>query len=75
MGGHPYAPELGLRRVSWVRVVVNDHESTAEVFGVGSRLPVVRRVTLGTALALAARGIPTVVHDRRDAAVAHEARA
>ena len=51
-----------------MRVVVDDHDATGEVFGVGSRLPVARRVTLGTALALAARGVPTVIHDRRAAA-------
>ncbi len=55
-------------------MVIGDGDATGEVFGVGARLPVVRRVKLGTALALAARGFPTVIHDRRTA-VAHEAKA
>jgi hypothetical protein len=58
-----------MRRVSWVRVVMDDRQATAEVFGVGSRLPVMRRVPIGTALLLAARGVPAVIHDRRTTSV------
>ncbi|HET7718529.1 MAG TPA: hypothetical protein VFK43_01090 [Acidimicrobiales bacterium] len=55
------APETGLRRVSWVRIVVDDAGPHCEVLGVGHRLPTARRVSLDTALALAASGVPTVV--------------
>ncbi len=50
-----------MRRVSWVRILVNEHGARCEVHGVGHRFPSVRPVSLGTALALAGRGIPTVV--------------
>jgi hypothetical protein len=59
-----------MRRVSWVRVVMDDREATGEVFGVGSRLPTVRRVPIGTALLLAARGVPAVIRDRRTTSAA-----
>ena len=48
--------------MNWVRVVVDNGVATAEVFGIGNRLPVTRRVPVTTALALAARGVPLVVH-------------
>jgi coproporphyrinogen III oxidase len=57
--------ELGLRRVSWVRVVVHGGVTTAEVFGIGHRLPITRRVPVATALGLAAGGVPLVVHTDR----------
>jgi hypothetical protein len=63
-----------MRRVSWVRVVIDDREAISEVFGVGSRLPVVRRVPIGTALLLAARGVPAVIRDRRTTGVAGHSR-
>ena len=50
-----------MRRVSWVRIVIDDHGTRCEVLGVGHRLPAVRRVSLDTALDLAASGVPTVV--------------
>ena len=50
-----------MRRVSWVRIVVDGEGAQCEVLGVGHRLPAVRRVSLDTALALAASGVPTVV--------------
>ena len=53
--------ETGMRRVSWVRIVVADGSTYCEVLGVGHRLPSTRRVSLETALALAAKGVPTVV--------------
>lgn len=53
---------LGLRRVSWVRIVLTDGGvARAEVAGLGHRLPVVRSVPLATATSLAASGVPTVV--------------
>ncbi len=50
-----------MRRVSWVRIVLDDAGAHCEVLGVGHRLPNARRVSLETALALAAEGVPTVV--------------
>ncbi len=50
-----------MRRVSWVRIVVDDRGAHCDVFGVGHRLPSTRQVSLDTALALAASGVPTVV--------------
>ena len=50
-----------MRRVSWVRIVVDGAAAHCEVLGVGHRLPAVHRVSLDTALALAASGVPTVV--------------
>ena len=47
--------------MSWVRIVVDDQGTRCEVLGVGHRLPTVRRVSLDTALGLAASGVPTVV--------------
>ena len=50
-----------MRRVSWVRILLDDTGVHCELMGVGHRLPNVRRVSLDTALALAASGVPTVV--------------
>jgi hypothetical protein len=50
-----------MRRVSWVRIVLDGTVAHCEVMGVGHRLPNARRVSLDTALALAASGVPTVV--------------
>ena len=55
------AVETGMRRVSWVRIVLDQDGAHCQVLGVGHRLPNVRRVSLDTALALAASGVPTVV--------------
>jgi hypothetical protein len=55
------AVPTGMRRVSWVRIVVDDEGAHCEVLGVGHRLPNAHRVSLDTALALAASGVPTVV--------------
>ena len=52
----------GMRRVSWVRVVITDEGAECEAFGVGHRLPNACRVSLDTALALAAEGVPAIVH-------------
>ena len=61
MGSPKTAPSTGLRRVSWVRIVVDGQGAHCEVLGVGHRLPAARRISLDTALALAASGVPTVV--------------
>jgi hypothetical protein len=59
--GSGAAVETGMRRVSWVRILLDEHGAHCELLGVGHRFPSVRRVSLDTALALAARGVPTVV--------------
>ena len=53
---------LGMRRVAWVRVVLDGDDCRAEVHGLGHRLPRTRRVPLGLASALAAEGVPLLVH-------------
>ena len=53
--------DTGMRRVSWVRIVLDDHGPRCQVLGVGHRLPNARPISLDTALALAAAGVPTVV--------------
>ena len=62
----PSAASLGMKRISWVRVVVDAEPAWAEVHGVGHRLPRTIRVPLATATALVADGVPLVVgHARR----------
>ncbi|HVM01469.1 MAG TPA: hypothetical protein VM263_02270 [Acidimicrobiales bacterium] len=66
MGGIPQTrlgacPELGLQRVSWVRIVVGPGRTTCEVAGMAHRRPVLRTVPLRTATALLAAGVPGVV--------------
>ena len=59
---HRAGPALGMRRIAWVRVLVDDGgEAVCHVIGTGYRLPTVRRVSLATALALAAEAVPCVV--------------
>ena len=57
----PARVETGMRRVSWVRIVLDDDGARCQVLGVGHRLPNARPVSLDTALALAATGVPTVI--------------
>ena len=68
--GHTAVP-TGMRRVSWVRITVDERGAHCELHGVGHRLPNARRVSLDTALALAASGVPTVVRtvDRAEQAL------
>lgn len=66
MGGIPQGrpgpcPQLGLQRVSWVRIVVGPERTTCEVAGMAHRRPVLRTVPLRTATALLAAGVPGVV--------------
>ena len=56
-----------MRRVSWVRIVLDDDGAHCEVMGIGHRLPNTRPVSLETALALAASGVPTVVRSAHGA--------
>lgn len=64
-----------MRRVSWVRIVVDDDGTHCEVIGVGHRLPAARWVSLDTALALAASGVPTVVRSAAAASASASAQA
>ncbi len=57
-------PELGMRRVRFVRISVSDDGVKAEVAGIAHRFPIVRRVPLNWANALIKSGCPYVV--RRD---------
>ncbi len=50
----------GLRRVDWVRFVVDHDAVRAEAVGVGYRLPVARPISLSVAAALLAQGTPSV---------------
>ena len=62
-----------MRRVSWVRIAVDDDGAHCEVLGVGHRLPNVRQVSLDVALALAAAGVPTVVRTAEARPAGHAA--
>ena len=50
----------GLRRVDWVRFVVDHDAVRAEAVGVGYRLPATRPIPLSLAAALIADGTPSV---------------
>ena len=50
----------GLRRVDWVRFVVEHDAVRAEAVGVGYRLPVARPIPLSVAAELLAQGTPSV---------------
>ena len=58
----------GLRRIDWVRFVVDDRDLRAEAVGVGYRLPSTRPIPLSMAARLVAAGTPHVTHvvDRAD---------
>jgi hypothetical protein len=66
----------GLRRVDWVRLVVDHDQVRAEAVGVGYRLPTTRPIPLWVAEALMAEGTPsvtrTVGHGPADQTVRHE---
>ena len=50
----------GLRRVDWVRFVVENDAVRAEAVGVGYRLPADRPIPLSVAAELLAQGTPSV---------------
>jgi hypothetical protein len=56
---------LGFRRVDFVRLIVDEDGTTAEVTGVTHRLPRTIRVPLRTATALIEVGVPSRVEARR----------
>jgi len=60
---------LGFRRVDFVRLIVDEDGTTAEVTGVTHRLPRTIRVPLRTANALIEAGVPSRVEARRQSHV------
>jgi hypothetical protein len=58
----------GLRRVDWVRFLVELDAVRAEAVGVGYRLPVARPIPLSLATALVAQGTPSVTQTLDDGA-------
>ena len=60
----PVPPELGMRRIVCVRVLVGASPVRYEVVGMADRLPVVRPVPRRVAAALIASGVPSVVRRR-----------
>jgi hypothetical protein len=59
-GRKDQAGAAGLRRVDWVRFVVDHDAVRAEAVGVGYRLPAARPISLSVAAALLAQGTPSV---------------
>jgi len=51
---------VGLRRVDWVRLLVEEDEVRAEAVGVGFRLPTTCPIPLSLATELIAMGTPSV---------------
>ena len=51
----------GLRRIHWVRVLVDGDNTRAEAFGLAHRRPATVPISLRMASRLAAAGIPMVV--------------
>ena len=66
---HRYLSALGFRRVEFVRLIVDEDGTTAEVTGITHRLPRTIRVPLRTATALIEAGVPKRVEARRQAHV------
>jgi Lon protease-like protein len=58
----------GLRRVDWVRFLVDLDAVRAEAVGVGYRLPVARPIPLSLATAIVAQGTPSVTQRLDDGA-------
>jgi hypothetical protein len=68
-GVEPNAPHrsvsaLGFRRVEFVRLLVDEDGTTAEVTGITHRLPRTIRVPMHTAIALIDAGVPKRVEAR-----------
>jgi hypothetical protein len=60
----PSASALGFRRIEFVRLIVDEEGTTAEVVGVTHRLPRAIRVPLRTAQALIEAGVPRCLEAR-----------
>ncbi len=61
-------PELGMRRVRWVRISVSDAGVRADVAGIAHRFPIVRRVPLQWAHKLIRAGCPYVIRRQQSPA-------
>ena len=59
-GADTASTATGLRRVDWVRLVVDGDSVRAEAVGMGYRLPTSRPIPLAKAAALMAAGTPSV---------------
>ncbi len=55
------APELGMRRVRWVEISIDDKGVRAQVSGLAHRFPITRPVTVQVANRLIKAGCPYVV--------------
>ena len=55
--------QVPLRRVQWVRVVVDERSARAEAVGMGHRFPATCHISMDTAAALVRRGVPVSVCD------------
>lgn len=60
MGTSAARPDIGMRRVTCVRIVFGRASVRAEVVGHADRLPVVRPVPLRVARDLVVSGVPSV---------------
>jgi hypothetical protein len=67
-GRQEQAIAAGLRRVDWVRFLVDNDAVRAEAVGVGYRLPVACSIPLSVASALVAQGTPSVTRRISNAA-------
>jgi hypothetical protein len=52
---------VGLRRVDWVRLLVDDDHVGAEAVGVGYRLPATCPISMSVATRLIRSGVPHVI--------------
>ena len=64
---HRSVSALGFRRVEYVRLIVDEDGTTAEVTGVTHRLPRTVQIPLHTANALIEAGVPSRIEARRQA--------
>lgn len=64
---HRSVSALGFRRVEYVRLIVDEDGTTAEVTGVTHRLPRTIQIPLHTANSLIDAGVPSRIEARRQA--------
>lgn len=62
-------PEIGMRRVRFVKISVSNSGVKAEVAGIAHRFPIIRQVPLRWANTLIRSGCPYVVRDARSTPV------
>ncbi len=56
-----HADMLGMRRITWVRVIWGRRDARAEVHGIGHRLPRTVQVPMAIASALVHTGVPLIL--------------